>query len=266
MVDIVHWNPRKRIFEARFLREIPIYKKSMVNNFGDLLGPMIVDRLLDMKGLKNSEEDGRRLLTVGSILAKAQNNDTIWGTGVLGNMPLKFYNFDNLDVRAVRGPLTRRFLKEKFSIDSPEVYGDPAQLTPLLFPEVLENASGKPKFPLTIIPHFMEFKHHKKNPNVISPQRPVFEVLDRIARSEFVVSSSLHGVILAESFGVKAQLYQSKNEHIFKYQDYYEGSGRSQFTMCSSIEEAIKQGGEILPNFNNEDLLNAFPYDLWLNS
>lgn len=265
MVEIVHWNPKTKLFSKPFLNKLPIYKKNSVNNFGDLLGPMIVKKLLSEKGLKNNNKDCGRLLTVGSIMHKAKDNDTVWGTGVLGNADISSYHFSKLDIRAVRGPKTRDFLQEKLKIQVPEVYGDPAQLIPILFPEILENAIKKEKHLLTIIPHYIDFEKYKDNPNAISPQKPVLEILERIARSKFVVASSLHGIILAEAFGVPAQLFQSTKEHSFKYEDYYAGTQRSEFTMCTSIESAIEKGGEKLPTFNHHALLESFPYDLWSN-
>lgn len=261
MVDIVHWNPKARFFKSGILKKIPINGKT--NNFGDLIGPLVANKLLEQRGLTNSNNTDKRLLTVGSILHFAQNNDTVWGSGILGHASIDRYQFSNLDIRAVRGPLTRFFLQEKFSIEAPEVYGDPALLIPSLFPEIKLKALQKKRFSLTIIPHFLEFESFKHLPNVVNPQSSLFKILDRIARSELVVGSSLHAIIIAEAFGVPAQLYQSRHEHLFKYQDYYEGTGRNEFIMANSIDEAIKLGGEPPCIFDSKALIGAFPYDLW---
>lgn len=264
MVEIVHWNPKVKVFKRKPLSWLPLLKT--VNNFGDLLGPMVVEALLERKGLKNNCNNDSRLLTVGSIMHFANNNDTIWGTGVLGNASKKEYNFESLNVKAVRGPNTRRFLMDTFSINVPEVYGDPAILVPELFPEIKQLASTKERFDLTVVPHFHEFKETKcRGLNVVNPQAPILEVLDRIARSDFVVASSLHAVILAEAFGIPAQLYQSKTEHFFKYEDYYLATGRDSFSMAASIDEAIKLGGEPSMKFDSTPLLEAFPYDLFMH-
>lgn len=261
MVNIVNWNPKKKVFKNKFLKKLPISKK--VNNFGDLIGPLVANKILENNYINNDKNQEKRLLTVGSILHFAKTGDTVWGSGILGNAPHDHYQFESLDVRATRGPLTRNFLKSEFNIDSPEVYGDPALLLPILFPEIKKKADTKKKYSLTIIPHFLEYSSFKNMPNTINPQAPLFFILDRIARSELVVGSSLHAIIIAEAFGIPAQLYQSKNEHLFKYQDYYEGTGRSSFSMANSIEEAIKLGGEPAMNFNSKPLLEAFPLDLW---
>lgn len=264
MVDIVHWNPKVKVFKRKPLNWLPLSKP--VNNFGDLLGPMVVDALLKKKGITDNGDVNSRLLTVGSIMHFAEENDTIWGTGVLGNASKESYGFESLNVKAVRGPNTRNFLQNNFSIDVPEVYGDPAILIPELFPDIQQQASTKNRFDLTIVPHFHEFKECKHlGHNVLNPQSPVRNVLDVIARSDFVVASSLHAVILAESFGIPAQLYQSKTEHFFKYEDYYLATGRNSFSMASTIEEAIKLGGEHPMQFNSAPLLEAFPYELFMS-
>lgn len=264
MVEIVHWNPKISIFDnIKLLRKIPIRKRA--NNFGDLIGPMLVERILHNKGLENLEADKGRLLTVGSIFFMAKDGDTVWGSGFLNDNLESSYSFHQLDVRSVRGPLTRSLLKERFSIDSPDIYGDPALLVPLLFPEIVDSAKSKSKVDLTIVPHWSEYKEISNIDSVISPQSDIMSILERIARSRFVVSSSLHGIVLAEAFGVPARLFLNSDEQLFKYRDYYEGTGRFEYKIASSITEAIEMGGEKHPPiFDAEKLLSAFPYDLFM--
>jgi len=261
MVQIVNWNPSQKIFKKRPLRWLPLEQR--VNNFGDLIGPMVVKKLLSNNEIENTKNQERRLLTVGSIIHFAQNYDTLWGSGVIGNEPIESYKFQDLDIRAVRGPNTHDFLQKNFDLTVPNVYGDPAILVPFLFPEIKKEASQKASFELTIIPHFHDYQKLKNNPNVLSPRDKLPKVLDRIARSEFVVASSLHAVILAESFGVPAQLFQSSTEHYFKYEDYYLATGRESFRMARDYREAIKFGGESPMLFDSKPLLDSFPYDIF---
>ena len=65
-----------------------------------------------------------------------------------------------------------------------------------------------------------------------------------ILDSEFVISTSLHGLVLADAYGIPARMLRiTENEPLFKYQDYYEGTGRSTFTFATSVEEALTMGG-----------------------
>ena len=87
-------------------------------NLGDYLGFVITSWMLEKKGLSlDTWIPGRRHLnTVGSTLLTMYQNSTVWGSGMLcDNFPkinyfLCRYPLTRLDIRAVRGPLTREVL------------------------------------------------------------------------------------------------------------------------------------------------------------
>lgn len=240
-------------------------------NFGDHISLKLVERIIDgplryyRKKPKSREQ---KLLAIGSIFYFAYDQDVIWGSGINGKtLDPSVYTFSDLDVRAVRGPLTRNFLREHFNIDCPEIYGDPALLFPYFFPEFRKKES--PAYDYVIIPHYSERNLFPKSecPNVIHPTDPWYEVVDKILDSKFVISSSLHGIVLAEAFGIPARLLRiSENENIFKYQDYYLGTNRPCFQFATSIEEALEMGGE--PPFfcDLQKLYEAFPFEFWPSS
>ncbi len=203
----------------------------------------------------------RRLLSVGSILHFARDHDVIWGTGVNGKRPDTDYVFGALDVRAVRGPRTHEFLSRR-GIDAPAVFGDPALLLPCVMPELVEHARAK-HHPLTVIPNLNDFSAYEPAPTLLDPRSPVGVCLKRIAQSEFVVGSSLHAIVVAESLGIPARLISSTVEDPFKYEDYYLGTGRPDAKVARTIEQAICMGGESGPIFDAAELLDAFPLDLW---
>ncbi len=75
-----------------------------------------------------------KLIAIGSMLSFAKDDDVIWGSGINGKLlDTKHYKFSRLDIRAVRGPLTRNYLRENFQVKAPEVYGDPGLLIPYYF-------------------------------------------------------------------------------------------------------------------------------------
>ncbi|GAA3655914.1 polysaccharide pyruvyl transferase family protein [Microbacterium marinilacus] len=257
-VEVVHWNPEKPVFSGPIGRRLPF--KKPVNNFGDLLGPMLVERLLADAGVDEATEDDRRLLTVGSILHFAKPGDVVWGSGVNGKKRGIERNL-RLDVRAVRGPVTRRVLSEA-GMSVPEIYGDPGLLWGRFWPREHYVAEGR-RQEVGVIPNLHDWKHYADDPRAISPQGDVHEVIGRIARCDFVVATSLHGIVIAESFGIPARLLPPMTEPMHKYFDYYRGTGRDGVRMAATIDEAIDLGGEQPPQWDGDALLAAFPYDLW---
>ncbi len=251
--------------------ELPLYfwRQPNLMNFGDHLSLKLVERIVNSRVRvyqKNAPE--RKLLAIGSILYFASENDVIWGSGVNGKRLLrKDYNFSSLDVRAVRGPLTRQYLIDHFQISCPEIYGDPALLMPYFFPEF--KPSESPTYDYLIIPHYSEIALFPKSeyPNVVYPTEPWDVVVGKIMDSKFVISSSLHGVVVAEAYGIPARLLKiSDHEPLFKYQDYYWGTNRQNFEIAFSVEEALMLGGEVPFECDLEKLYNAFPFEFWTES
>jgi pyruvyltransferase len=250
-VDLVHWNPRRRV--SRFL---PAGITRPVGNFGDLLGPLVVRELLRRSG-RSTPVAAARLLSIGSVLHFAQDGDVVWGSGINGKTLDAPVTARRLDVRAVRGPRTRAVLAEH-GIDAPEVYGDPGLLVSRLWP----RDPGRSRTGVTVVPNLHDAPAHRGRPGFLDPRSPVREVLDRIAGSELVVGSSLHGIVVAESYGVPARLVLPGAEPLFKYEDHYTGSGRSGFEPAPTVEDAIAAGGEP-PAVLDPALAAAFPVDLW---
>ena len=117
------------------------------SNFGDAMSVSIVERILGrtIPTTTTAKSGQRKFLAIGSIVNYAEEGDTLWGTGVNGKYSKNSdYHFTSLDVRAVRGPLSRQFLME-LGIDCPEVYGDPTLLLPKLFPEFQKPSRLHPR-------------------------------------------------------------------------------------------------------------------------
>lgn len=252
---------------------LPLYywQQQKFVNFGDYLSLKIVERIVGgpvKVFIRHPKNKDKKLLALGSLMSFAQDGDVIWGTGVNGKLPYKeSYAFTHLDVRAVRGPLTRQFLKDVFGINAPEIYGDPALLIPYLFPEF--KRSENPSNDFIIIPHYSELHLFPKEvfPNVVYATDPWDEVIQKICDSRFVISSSLHGIIVAEAFGIPARMLRiTETEPLFKYFDYYAGTNRPDFHLAYSIEEALMMGGERPIECDLKKLYEAFPFEFWPNT
>lgn len=250
--------------------DFPVFfwKEGNFTNFGDYLALKIVERIVGIPlrfyNKKNLKQD-RKLLALGSIFYFANENDVVWGAGINGKRPdKKDYSFTHLDIKAVRGPLTKQFLKDNFNIECPEIYGDPALLVPYLFPEFKKKEN--PSRDYVIIAHYLDIKHFKRSEDdhVVYSTDPWDQVIEAILDSKFVISGSLHGLIIAEAYGIPARALRiSDAEPIFKYQDYYLGTGRSEFHFASTVEMALKMGGEPPFKCDLKKLYEAFPFYLW---
>jgi pyruvyltransferase len=134
-------------------------------------------------------------------------------------------------VYAVRGPRTRAKLLEQ-GIDCPEIFGDPALLLPKFF-----NPSVEKKFSVGIIPHYIDKDHpwlvtYRNDPQVriIDVEGGTYQFVEEVKSCEFIVSTSLHGLICSDAYGVPCQWIDLSNRlwgGSFKFIDYFESVGRS---------------------------------------
>lgn len=261
--ELVYWNPRR---PPKWMRRAPrrltrVFARP-VRNFGDLLGPLIVPLLLQQQRLPASTAPNRRLLTIGSILHLARAGDVVWGSGRNGHIAEQMHHTDALDVRAVRGPLTRELLLER-GADCPEVFGDPALLLPMVRPDLVELSRRKHRA-VTFVSHMHDRPQRPpRGVHTVSALADVERVLRAIVQSELVVATSLHGVIVAEAFGVPARSIVNHREPEFKFADYYLGTGRPDYLRASSVREAVALGGETAPVIDLRPLIEAFPIDLF---
>lgn len=233
-------------------------------NFGDWLSDIVVRKILTSRHLTLDDqvEKQERLLAVGSILHYANSGDHIWGTGWNGKIPEKYFTARDLTVHAVRGPLTRHFL-QGYDIDVPEIYGDPALLIPHIFKDRF-RVTGERDY--VVVPNLHDLSLVQNEPNVVSPLWSWNVVIKRIVEAKLVLASSLHGLIIAEAYGIPARYVRlSPTEDLFKYRDYYLGTGRTEaeFIFANSIEEGIAMGGAPTMRYDHRPLLDAFPFSLW---
>jgi pyruvyltransferase len=246
-VEIFHWSPSNGSV-----------------NFGDRLADIIARQMLALHGLSLDDEVIRqeRLFTVGSVLHFTKTGDHIWGTGWNGKIPEKEFKARGLKVHGVRGPLTAEFLRGH-KIEVPEIYGDPA----LLIPHIFKNRfKPSPEKDYVFVPNLHDLQLVSNLDNVVSPLWGWNTVVEAILKSKLVLASSLHGLIVAEAFGIPARYVRlSQTEDLFKYKDYYLGSGRveSEFQFANSIEQGLEMGGAPAIRYNPIPLMKAFPLALW---
>lgn len=239
------------------------WKHGAQDNVGDLISFILVQEIVQSLGLSFGRQttETRRLFAIGSILEMAVRNATVWGSGLRHSILSPRHVW--LDIRAVRGPLTNDALRRD-GHDCPEVFGDPAVLLPRFYQPRATRARS-----FLVIPHFLNERDclDKYPDNTLSTLTADWKgFVDAIAGAELVISGSLHGVVLAEAYGVPAILLASAMDRDgFKYEDYYYGTGRSRFDVAPTVDKALAMGGQTVPALQNQQdaLLKAFPRDLW---
>lgn len=261
-VNIFQYHPEKKGFNL--FQNVPY-------NLGDSLGEVIIRFLLDQRGIDINASVSRtkHFYCVGTNIHGGWQSATIWGSGIYPSETeaMAFLHKivrRKLDIRAVRGPLTKQVL-EKYGYKCPAVFGDPAVLMPMIY-----NPTKEKKYEYLVIPQFIkeqEFRDNHPNLRIVSMNTNDYEhVIDEIVSSNIVYTSSLHGIILAEAYGVPAVFYRGLPKFKdFKYYDYYYSTGRKDIKIAETFEEALTMKPLPLPDFTKmrQDLLESFPYDLW---
>lgn len=235
-------------------------------NVGDLLSKVTFNYLLEYKGIKSLKSKRTiRITFIGSVIQFLTANAVVYGSGFLFDYVAERFGQKKLklDVRAVRGPLTRAKLEE-IGYVVPKVYGDPAILLPIFYTPVLSTV----KKDFLVIPHWKTVdKYVKMGYPVLSPLTGDWRnFIDEIVSAKLIISSSLHGVIIAEAYGVPAILLNEVEKgNLFKYEDYYLSTGRKEFAKVKTVEEGLSIPVPSLPDLEilKKNLLEAFPEDIF---
>lgn len=266
-MDLFSWDPIRAPDGARF--------GNTARNLGDVLGRRLVEliverRRLNVESMTNGQPADSTLLAVGSTLHFAPQGATVWGSGVNFKVRPRLGDYANtLDVRAVRGPITARVL-ERAGCDVPPVYGDPILLLPHFLPDIarwkaLEGSE------VLVVPNLNDYRLAESEAvalglDLANPTDPTDHLLKRIVSAGFVIGSSLHAIVIADSLGIPARFVESKSEHALKYRDYLAGTGRAGTRIAATHAAAITLGPHRQPDFSAESLMDAFPDDLWRSS
>lgn len=169
----------------------------------------------------------------------------IWGTGFINytEKDAPFYRKD-MCFCAVRGELSKKRAEKLLglSLDIPMADGG-------LLADELINVQCEKKYKIGIIAHFWEQdapvfeKLHKKFENsiVIDLKKDPIKVLEEIASCECIISSSLHGLIVADSFHIP-NLHMVATDKLlgdgFKFDDYYSAYGiKHKFITAKEAEQ-----------------------------
>ena len=262
---------------------VSVYWWDRHSNFGDALGPWMVQRLTGRSVVngRGASADVPTLATAGSIIGHLRRDGVdIWGSGL--QRPLRARELEPLRrlhgvrVHAVRGELTRREIVEKVRWDVPEVYGDPALLMPRLY-QPQEAAPSQGRVALVAHRHHVAQFHHQGSGEIhwVDVRHSVEQVVDEIAASRACLSTSLHGIVIAQAYGVPWVWLQMEQRALrggrFKFDDFFTGLDRSRVSAVPVGADGLEgvflvalAKDASLPErtISLEPLLAAFPLDV----
>ncbi len=236
------FQPRRKTISLCYWNTIP--------NFGDSLSPYLISKITGCEVKHASLKGKDNLVGIGSLIRSSTlfSQSHIWGSGSLTSDPFRkipFYSihkhlqnwykqsFKRSFIYALRGPLTEKVcLNAGFKV--PGIYGDPAILLPRFY-EPKTARQEKLKIGL-ILHHSQSNKLQGINSDTfeiinIARQTPqeIESFINELCSCEKIFSSSLHGVIVAQAYGIPAQWITVKNTPIhqdqnFKFEDYFLGA------------------------------------------
>lgn len=238
-----------------------------VPNIGDYLGKFLVQNLSEAKvTYTDIATNVPKYATIGSIINQNVGENTIfWGSGIKAE---KWVPPSHSKYLAVRGPLTYRLLY-KNGIDCHKIFDDPALLLPL----ILEKPNKSKSYKIGFIPHYFDEKYVREefendgieDVTIISCiTDDVRAFVEKICQCEFIVSSSLHGVIISQAFGIPALWMRfSEDDRIassssFKFHDYFLTCGIELYT--PPVINPIKDYPKVL------EMIKAHPYLMRINN
>ncbi len=263
-----------------------------IPNMGDLINKDMLEEVFSIS-VKQADLKNCNLIAIGSALDQLfkssdfktrmkqkaitalNNNVHIWCSGFIrenlrGTSDLIYRN---IQVHSLRGELTRKRMEEYTGNKYDVPLGDGGLLAQRwigCFPEK--------KYSVGIIPHFKE----QENPNVkklleayenttlINLRDKPKDVVKKIGECEVIISSSLHGLIVADSFHIP-NIHMTLDNKMFgdgyKYRDYYSAFGLShtpfdcaggEIPSLSMIKNSYPVSADAVEE-KKDALFNAFP-------
>lgn len=199
----------------------------------------------------------------------------IWGTGFISynEKDSPFYR-KGINIVAVRGELSKMRVEKILGRNLDIPTGDAGILATELFEEKIEK-----KYSVGIIPHFKEkdeteFKElveRFEDAIYIDVMDDPMLVIQQIAECENIISSSLHGLVVADAFHIP-NLHVKVTENLlgdgFKFDDYYSAYGlkheyidlkRDTISDLSVVRERYKITMEMVEE-KKKAMLESFPY------
>lgn len=273
------------------MEKVKVYYANIAN-MGDRLNELIIRECFGLEPVRCSVLTGS-LSAIGSgldmltlhgtaamrlqqrLYGLTQPRLSVWGTGFLNYAEKDEPFFRRMDFRAVRGEMSLRRVERLLGCKLDIPTGDAG----LLCPELISGGNGK-RHRLGVVPHVCDL--HLPGLARLLADCGEYELIDvrdepigvlrQIASCDCILSSSLHGLIAADAFGIP-------NRHIilsdlpkgdgFKFDDYYSAYGvphittdlRHEYAPTPSAVEAEYKIDAAAVSEKRRALRECFPFD-----
>lgn len=198
-----------------------IYYWKERENFGDRLSSLLLEKFAHLSSEWSVPEQAQ-LVMCGSVLEHLPQafRGVIAGAGKLHEKSV--IEFVHAKILALRGPLTAKGIKGNYVLADPGLLAD----------ELVERVDKQ--YDLGIVAHWTDKKlelnteFKKYHPKIIRVSDHPLKVVREIGLCKKIVSSSLHGIILADAFGIPRRIeipdrvmsHSHQEGGLFKWKDY----------------------------------------------
>lgn len=274
--------------EIRYLYCLVFKKKYLVlrwclidgGNFGDDLNIYLLNKILPdtiiLKKIKGKLskfsflKSKPYLMFIGSILKNDIENAIILGAGVMYDS--EKFSGQPKEIYSVRGPLSAAKLLD-YGYKKTNLFGDPALiLSKFITPSKVKRHS------IGFVPHYVDKENplslrliHDLGIHFIDIQSEPYEFIEELTSCEYIISSSLHGIIAADSYGIPSRWVKISSlvhGEGFKFRDYFNSVGKTNLnpflvdfnTTLSDIKRLFENTESI--QFNVDEYYEFIRYSL----
>ena len=205
-------------------------------NVGDTLTEHIIKHFLNCDVELVNVDDKNKLVGVGSIVYAVKEGDIVFGTGLIEEVKTKL---PPCEILALRGKLTAKLINSDC-----KVFGDPAILLPRMY-----NPDIPKKNKIGIVEHYVDKSLYKGKGHRINVKLNWKKFINEIKSCEKIISSSLHGCIIAEAYGIPTKWIKLSDKVIgggFKFRDYLSATDRTSFSQRLTKKKLSEQQNKLI--------------------
>lgn len=241
-------------------------------NVGDVLNTYMIPRIAGKRVHKSYTHRFQHLTAIGSLLEGVGPKSVIWGSGSINGVgPIR--PVTSGQIYALRGKKSLALMETVCGESIGVPLGDPGLLMPMFYDPIV-HADKK----VGIIPHHSEKDIGRDLEMVIPEDHLIIDValdpesfIRQIKRCKSVVSSSLHGLILADAYAISNKWISISDRLTggdWKFIDYYSMTStpaetpyrtRTVERLVQDLDEISQDAGISHYTGNRDDLLASFP-------